>query len=311
VSKGEPIAKRKSTSSTPVFLKDLPVWFGLKNYEGTHHLDTFAWWVQISVRRTCFTYLRGEMHSGTYVPDWPRLIKEGLASLRRQPICDLSSSPFDGSPFLLGVSAVLPSCQAPAAPVRAMTLRDLYRTKKSTQWQVSPEQVQEIRKYESTTFRPFCFRGESWDTPLDPGSGIFSWSDFPLMIDLRCSNSALIDYFKLCLRMLRNDPRGKREEATRHPPDLPKWATQGLLPSMDLIIFAQEKGCKISNRILTDALGIFDEETVRKTIRPLAEDLLDPIHLQEALDRLRALARLDLTHRYIQSVKTGRKSSRG
>jgi hypothetical protein len=289
-------------------LKDLPGWFDLKNYEGADDLDAVAWWAQISVRTTCSAFFRGETQGVTYPPDWPKLITEGLGSLRKRPICDLSSRPFDTFPFLSFISAILPSRQTPAAPVRTMTLRDLYRTKKSTQWQLSAEQVQEISKYESTAFRPFCFRGESWDAPLDPGAGIIAWRDFPLMINLRYPNSVLIDYFKMCLQMLRKDPRGKSKEATKHSPDLFKWAGRELLPCLDLILFAQEKRCKISNGTLTDALGMFDEETVRKTIRPLAEELLDPIQQQGALDRLGALASLDLHRRYIPESKNRRKT---
>ena len=116
-----------------------------------------------------------------------------------------------------------------------MTLGDLYRTKKATQWQLAPEQIREINKYESADFTLRGLRGGSLDTPVDPGAGIFPWRDLPLVIDLRYPNSVVIEHFKAYLQIVRKDPRGNPEEAAKHSPDLAAWASQGLLPCMDLI----------------------------------------------------------------------------
>jgi hypothetical protein len=190
-----------------------------------------------------------------------------------------------------------------------MMLRDLCRIKNAMEGQLSPEQIRAMRKYESSDFPVFQFHNGSLDTPV-PDAGNFLWHDLPLMIDLRYPNSVLIEHFKAYLQMLRKDPRGKPEEAAKHSPDLTKWASQGLLACMDLILWAEEKGCRISDSRLVKALnpdpyddisedGGVDEESVRKTIRPLAKELLDwRTYPHVDIDRLRAIASLDLTKKY-------------
>ena len=59
--------------------------------------------------------------------------------------------------------------------------------------------------------------------------------------------------------------------------DFNHWSKLGILPYLDLIILEYERGSRISNRILADALyptGEKGEETIRKTTAPLANQLI-------------------------------------
>jgi uncharacterized protein DUF6387 len=113
----------------------------------------------------------------------------------------------------------------------------------------------------------------------------------PVVIDLRFPNRVLKKHFGQHLQRLRRGPRGKPEEAGRKSPDLKEWARIGVLPCMDLLLWAEEEEGSITDRFIADALekDLYDDH-VRKTIRPLAMALLEPGWRPTQKQRLWALA---------------------
>ena len=96
-----------------------------------------------------------------------------------------------------------------------------------------------------------------------------------LKINLSLPDSLLIENFKYYLSAQRKikEPDSKyfRESDFSH------WSKLGILPYLDLIILEYETKSRISNRILADALypsGEKGEETIRKTIAPLSNQLI-------------------------------------
>lgn len=79
-------------------------------------------------------------------------------------------------------------------------------------------------------------------------------------------------------------------------PDFADWNRFGVLPYLDLRIWGQETGTRISNRVMADAIflpGEGGEEVVRKTTAKLARELLTLKHLET----LAALAAQEIAER--------------
>lgn len=179
-----------------------------------------------------------------------------------------------------------------------------------------------VNKYESADFTFRGLSGGSFDTPADLG-GRVSWREIPLMVDLRYPNEVLVNHFKAYLQTIRQDPRGNPPEAGKHSPDLAAWTSQGLLPCMDLILWANELGNKMPIRLFVKAVNAgpdddpdepgdnrgVDEEGIRKIILPLAKDLLGQTSDRSiALERLRAFAGIDMLCKYgLKSKKRNKK----
>ncbi len=293
----------------PPRAKELPGWFQRGGYKGVKRLDAHGWWLQISVRRTCFAFLTPPPEAAPIPQDLQECCEEALASLRERPICDPLRPPFDRDPFFSNLGDLVPRM---ASVIRPMTLRVLYRIKRETKWQLSPEQIRDIDRYERSSVVPFSFyfrdRFSGLDIPARPVGG--SWIDSPCMIALGYPNSVLIKCFKDYLQVLRKSLKVKSPEAAKHTPDLAKWASQGVLKCMDLTLWALEKGCRMPDSLLVRALnpdpcddvsedGGIDEDMVRRTIRPLVSELLDwRSYRSVVLHSLETCASLELTHKY-------------
>ncbi|MNE40638.1 hypothetical protein D3C80_1346720 [compost metagenome] len=107
----------------------------------------------------------------------------------------------------------------------------------------------------------------------------------PVMIDLRASDAVLKKAFSSWLEGVRADhPAAERPKAIYD-----RWARYGVLPYLDLCIWAWETETHIPDRVMSAAISHYDvgEANLRKTIAPLAEGLLSD------LSELRAVASLE------------------
>lgn len=93
-----------------------------------------------------------------------------------------------------------------------------------------------------------------------------------LMIDMRHPNNTLEKAFSIWLKRLRGDqPKVKKSKAM-----YARWTEYGVLPYLDLKIWAQETKTHIPDRVMCMAINKVDGgvEQLRDTIAPLAERLL-------------------------------------
>lgn len=94
----------------------------------------------------------------------------------------------------------------------------------------------------------------------------------PVMIDLRASDAALKDAFSAWLTKARSaQPQIAKPKALYD-----RWADYGVLPYLDLSIWAWEVDAHIPDRVMSAAISRDDvgETNLRKTIKPLALGLL-------------------------------------
>lgn len=271
-------------------LKRLPKWFCIAGYESARSLDSVGWYVQVCVRQRCFSQLRDMRASPRVIEEWDEPVRQGLVRLRQCPICDPTSSPFDQSAFSIDV-------KSPRVPVvRSMTLRDLYKIDREARRNLTQYQIDQAQRIIGDlsprgTLRLSLSPPDWMDTTVD--HQCFERRFMPIMIDLGFPNHLLIKQFERHLQNLRRAPKGKPDQAGKKTPDLKEWARIGLLPCMDLILWATEEQGRIPDSRIADALGPkinADEEKVRKTLRPLARQLLDPLQNPWLDERLRALA---------------------
>ena len=270
--------------------KNLPDWFCLKNHKAVSVLDALGWYTQAGVREICYSQLlemRRPQRSRSR-GDWDGCVLQGLTKMRENPICDFSSDPFSQHPFTFWVG--FKNSEVPV--VRPMTLPDLYNLLELHGRRTLAETSTRLAEFNAGNFmnagRPFF---DSTDGPLDR---LASAGCVPLIIDLGFPNQMLKLHFAKHLQKLRNQAKEKPFSARKQSPDLNIWKKAGLLPCMDLLIWAEEKEVRLPDRLIADALGSgnADEESVRKTLRPLAMGLLKPEENRGVLARLRALAYL-------------------
>jgi hypothetical protein len=279
-----------------------PGWFSLGKYERIAGLDAAGWYGQITVRQICASQLRDIGDPNPIFPERDDTIRQALTSLREDPICDLTCSPFDDGAF-----SYCRNLKFPEVPVvRSMTFWDFCgidsRIRKTLpQYQV--DEADRLAGYLSSEPIAVLYPPPEW-LKADLRSECFFGKVIPVMIDPQFPNSVLRQHFEMHLRRLRRQEK-KIPEVNRHSPDLCEWCRLGVLPCMDLLLWEDERKVSLTNRAIADALGT-DEGKVRKTTRPLARVLLQMrgadvdgfVHLS----RLRSRAYQDSVQR--QEIRT-------
>jgi hypothetical protein len=95
----------------------------------------------------------------------------------------------------------------------------------------------------------------------------------PVMVNLDLPDSILLDSFKQWLVDARQNIQPEYTDKKYRKPDFVSWAQMGILPWLDLTIWAKQEGVSIPNRVMADAIfkpGEGGEEAVRKTTAPTA-----------------------------------------
>jgi len=122
-----------------------------------------------------------------------------------------------------------------------------------------------------------------------------------VQIDLTVPDKILIQQFTDYLRYVRQKyPCVKK--AYRHKyPEYKKWIDYGVLPYLDLKLWADEEGYSIPNRVMADAIfpdGDKGEEMVRKTTKKIADMLMK----KEYVDFLATIAAHEIAEKKSQKI---------
>jgi len=274
----------------------IPKWFSLGKYHQTATLDAAFWYGQITVRRVCSSQLRDMRDPHPIFPERDAVVRLALTSLREDPIADLTHRPFDDDVF-----SFCRNLGSPNVPVvRSMTYWDFCGIDSRIRRILPENQVDQAQKIAHTLSShgavALLYPSPEW-MEADLKTECFWGGLNPLVIDLGFPNSVLVQHFELHLQNLRRR-KERKPETRKHSPDVEEWFRLGVLPCMDLLLWEDEQQCRITNRLITDALALgSNDDKVRKTIRPLAMSLLrvpgagldGVVHLE----RLRALAYQD------------------
>lgn len=101
--------------------------------------------------------------------------------------------------------------------------------------------------------------------------------DTAVNVNIALPDSVLLEDFKNWLSEIRKQQWPENQPKRYRRPDFQEWVRFGVLPFLDLTIWARETGVSIPNRVMADAifeLWDSDAETVRKTVAPLAMSLI-------------------------------------
>lgn len=235
--------------------EQLPAWFQLDKYRDCETFSAARWVSNLEIRSVildCFKAMeehRLPMEIFPHIHEW---LPEVLATTRASPI-------------------EAGACRQ-AMPIRSLIFQDL--------------------AWRSLHDKDDVFRSDLWnrvasadcgnpalETRVDTITNIFD-SAYPVMVDLRASDSVLIEAFSDWLKTA----RAERPSSKRERPAYKDWARYGLLPYLDLFIWAKETGTQIPHHLMAEAVGYRKGgDSFRKTIPKLAAELMSSLAELEAL----------------------------
>ena len=109
------------------------------------------------------------------------------------------------------------------------------------------------------------------------------------MVDLSATDAILKEAFSSWLKSARAAEK-ENSATTRNKPAYDRWGRYGLLPYLDLQIWALENGTHIPDRVMSAAISHYDagEANLRKTLAPLAAGLMQDLSALHALAAIEA-----------------------
>ena len=294
-------------------VSDLPKWFDLNKYESVSDFTATDWIIQLTLRSFAINMMRTMQHSSNtnnesietaknsehdekYIIGFFDLIK----ALRDTP----TSSNLNGNFYWdYAVSSVTPEHLHLSQPVRSLTLKDIIIKRNSYELDfedgITTEQETIIWKYLNKDIKIEDFEDE------EDSHGYFEtipeieislekcitekWDKPSIVVDLNAPDSLLVNSFKYWLSSQRASPPA--EAITPRKPAFSWWGKYGLLPYIDLLVWSDETGIHIPDRVMAEAISKFTsgEDRLRKTLKPIAADLNKLI---EGLSELAATERV-------------------
>jgi hypothetical protein len=279
--------------------QSLPDWFDLAKYSALKSATELEWYAQIVIRRECWDFLHGynpaadeedarPMHPALESPTARQLLQlmreygvARLEDIRR------ACNPYDWGDHILGeLDRLKPS-------VHPLTIEELYLMRLGLEEEprkrfdqlfiaeLTPEgsspymeHLRLVNTYHDQDYENSGI-GEGVHTCQKEGMSETGLSTF--RVNLRLSDSLLIQQFKVCLRQSRKTANVKTRKTVRRQ-STSQWEKFRVLPYIDLVLWMRQTGSKMKKTAVADALfrngEERDAETVRKTVKPLAMSLL-------------------------------------
>jgi len=256
---------------------ELPTWFKLEKYNFTKNLKAFGWYEQLTIRTLFICEIQQSFKNRRSFPEG---LKQAIQTVRENPNSDM---------------------------LRDNRLAEYYTPKTNFLDLLNPKtNTDNMRGILSITIRDYmCMKYfldeekfaymEKWIAAEKEGDVADApWMDEPLYnfyineigtitdviwINLASPDSFIIESFKKYL-----EDRRKKQKPKNFTPkhfresDFNNWSRWGLLPFLDLTILESELLENIPYRVLADAIfptGEGNEETIRKTTKPLAIEVID------------------------------------
>lgn len=212
----------------------VPTWFNLKNYVGARDLDAAGWHIQLAARQ----WFQSLIERKIPLPD---PAKDALSRIRQRPIIDRDSPKVLQDLFL---------------PVKKQHAGRSIPPVGKAAWLLDPSELLMMidQNVDGNSVKPgFVWRREDKHAFLAPIEYIG--------INLLASDAEVFEDFQSCIRDLRKQKYGAI--ARRHKPDFPKWVDAGVLPYLDLKIWADLEKHRFPPKDLAKKLQR-DLEQVRK-----------------------------------------------
>jgi hypothetical protein len=254
---------------------ELPEWFGLEKYDQAKILDAAGWYVQLYIRARCLAYLADGQN-----------ISEILNLIRAAPIIDVTRYSFLSVHYHSGMFYEEPIIKQSKHGVHSLTVHELY---------TAAINMEESKRIQAKAFFDVILNsllGVPPDSPRDPSilsreKTAFLYEpvhhvlrkplDQALLgVNLLLPDRELVEQFKANLPLLRGECGATLFSEKWHQPDFAEWARLGVLPYLDLMIWAQEEDKNVTYKVLEEAIfssSEGSEDRVRKTTAPKAKEL--------------------------------------
>lgn len=233
--------------------EDLPSWFVLQDYQFCTSFTAVDWLTCLKTRRLILELISiGDMGGAS---DLAKRVRDDPTDCVR----------FDWDSL--------------ANPVAPLSFADL-ALKAGIAVLVEPAHPPEARYWTNTLN---AIATSNWMQDLSLSRPIDSSKDHSqsLLVNLNATDSVLKDAFSMWLKDMRLQ---QKNSSKRERPAYEKWASYGLLPYIDLLIWEKLTGNKIIDRIMAEAVGCKScPENFRKTTPPLATKLMEDLSEIEAL----------------------------
>lgn len=288
-------------------VKDLPLWFVLEKYRQAETFGEKEWFEQLAyrkwllmnnpeypVRQTITRAIAKEIaykdENGEIVSDGALLFSGEVAVDEAEAMADWrkgvgeAASPLRESPF--AVEQWDHKYIKNAQPVTSMTIGDMrgvlvqgaLTTKRSGTSSLLQDYIDTFKTEEVS-------RKAIFHCPF----ALESVTRAAVMVNLDATDGEIKQGFDTWLKGARAEQQTK---AKRQRPSHTNWARYGLLPYLDLLIWAMETNTNIPDRVMSAAVSHYDagEANLRKTLVPLAADLMGSLSTLQAMVAARAPA---------------------
>lgn len=120
--------------------------------------------------------------------------------------------------------------------------------------------------------------GKFWHEPLYRERNLATIKRHTIVLDLTAPDQLVLEAVRTYLESARKEFGATNGTVRNRMLDVSKWDRYGLLPYLDLMIFAREESVEITRTVIARALFAnnenYDVQTLDKVTRPLAEELL-------------------------------------
>lgn len=240
-------------------VNDLPKWFSLDNYSQAKNFNSIEWLRQLEVRRFLLRLLKHK-HGDSLTDDLMRASAQKMYAAIAPKI--LGSTDFDvlSRMNLVGLKGV-----------ENLDTQDLWEHALNN-FDDPGEWFEAIKRrnhdyYSAPTLSPDPVR-------LTALHSIDREVYAAVKVSLDLPDAVLVESFKAWLTETRRAAGAARSKY--HRPAYGRWVSYGLLPYLDLMIWAQDTDIHIPDRIMSAAVSRYDkgESSFRKTVVPLAAGLM-------------------------------------
>jgi hypothetical protein len=264
-------------------VSELPEWFKLSNYKEVKNFTLSNWCEQIQGR---ILFLQAYISIFTSSDTNTHEYKLRTSSLLQLALHNIRSNPleiYQGEHLRNFLDEVEPSIE-PFSPfsylgVFEFTGNDLLSLLKT----LPNDYLKSMMELVNSTSTPDSEDALSPDEPewlnkplFNPSSHINSVYD-PVIVNLSIPDNILIEHFKTYLKMRNIQKKSNENHIKRFSKsDQENWHRFGVLPFLDLEIWAIENDVNIPYRVFADAIfpdGTCGEETIRKTTLPMVKQL--------------------------------------
>lgn len=258
-------------------VKELPEWFDLDRYQDCKKFGAWDWYNCLSMRREIDSTLNLDLCSGFPVGSY-RFASGGIPRF----ICE---TPLDWKTYRRTHLATKDTpLSPPDFPVRELEFIDLVYIRDNG----ICDEYDGIDSSKAGHWITFC--DDSTDilekldrVPVGPLDGRLE----TLAVDMDATDAVLVTAFSAWLKMART--RHASATSKRERPAYKDWASYGLLPYLDLMLWSKGTGTQIPHHLMAEAVGYRKGgDSFRKTVPRLANALMQSLSELEALAAIEA-----------------------